>query len=236
MLTIYHIEGRRSESVVWLCEEIGLPYELVFTRGDIGASAARIREINPLMPVAPTIRYGDKLMVETGAILEFLLLRHGEGRLAPPTDSLDYADYLQWLHFAEGSAATRLLSDMARMRMSGEREITPNRFPGTDHVLVGSREVLAFIEAYLAEHPYFGGQVFSAADIIMDMVARFAALLPGIDIRDYPHFAAWQATVEARPAYGRMRAAALPDGKVPGQRLTAALLRGAAGKGAPASA
>ena len=139
---------------------------------------------------------------------------------------MDYADYLQWLHFAEGSAATRLLADMSRMRMSGESEITPNRFPGTDHVLVGTREVLAFIETYLAEHPYFGGQVFSAADIIMDMVVKFAGLLPGIKLADYPHFAAWQKTVEDRPAFKRMRAAALPDGKVPGMSNTAALLRG----------
>jgi glutathione S-transferase len=215
VLTIYHSEGRRSESVVWLCEEIGLPYDLVFTRGDLAASAATIREVNPLMPVAPTIRYGDRIMVETGAILQYLLSQHGEGRLAPAVSSPDYADYLQWLHFAEGSAAARLLADMLRMRLTGAAEIVPNRFPGSYHLLVGSREILAFADAYLAGHPYFGGQMFCAADIAMAIVPKFAERLPGVDMADYPHLTAWQAKVEARPAFTRMRAAALPDGVVP---------------------
>src|SRR5262245_44045023 len=78
-LVIYHIEGRRSQRVVWLCEEIGLPYRLIFTRGDVGASHRTVIEANPLMPLAPTIRYGADLMVESGAILQFLLDRHGRG-------------------------------------------------------------------------------------------------------------------------------------------------------------
>ena len=121
------------------------------------------------------------------------------------------------------------LVDLQANRSRVRREI--DRPGGADGSTIRRRvdpgEVLAFIEAYLAEHPYFGGQVFSAADIIMDMVVKFAAMLPGIALTDYPHFAAWQKTVEARPAFKRMKAAALPDGKVPNQGLTAALLRGA---------
>mgnify|MGYP000656267502 CR=1 FL=1 len=78
VLTIYHLEGRRSERLVWLCEELGLPYTLKYKRGDLAASMAPIREINPLMPVAPTIQYGDQVVVESGAIIEMLLDRHGE--------------------------------------------------------------------------------------------------------------------------------------------------------------
>lgn len=227
VLTIYHIEGRRSQSVVWLCEEIGLAYDLVFTRGDLAASQQAIRDANPLMPLAPSIRYGDQFLVETGAILEFLLSGHGEGRLAPPPTSADYGPYLMWLHFAEGTAMSRISADLTRMRFTGETEVTPNLFPGTTMKLVGTREVIAFIEAFLVEHPYFGGEAFSAADIMMYFPAKFVSMLPGLNDRDYPRLAAWRAVVEGRPAFKRMLTASLPDGKVPNQELTAALLRGA---------
>src|ERR1700733_4286062 len=94
VLKIYHIEGRRSQSVVWLCEEIGLSYDLVFTRGDLAASQQTIRDVNPLMALAPTVRYGDLMMVETAAILEYLLSQHGDAGLAPSTAAADYAHYL----------------------------------------------------------------------------------------------------------------------------------------------
>ena len=225
MLTIYHIEGRRSQAVIWLCEEIGLAYELVFTRGNIAASLDTIRQVNPLLPLAPTIRYKGKVMVETGAILEYLLSQLGGGALVPPQSSLDYADYLMWLHFAEGTAATRILGDMTRMRTSGEPRLTPNIFPGSDMELVGTRHVLRFIEAHLAQSPYFGGPEFSAADIMMHMVARFAGMLP-IDPSEYAGLAAWRARVEQRPAFQRAMAAGLPDGKVPGEAQTTARLMG----------
>src|SRR5688500_10003499 len=62
-LTIYHLEGRRSERIVWFCEELGLPYKLEFKRGDLAGSMQTIRSVNPLMPVAPTVRYGDQVLV-----------------------------------------------------------------------------------------------------------------------------------------------------------------------------
>ncbi len=225
MLTIYHIEGRRSQAVVWLCEEIGLPYKLVFTRGDIGASANTIRGVNPLMPLAPTVRHGDKLLVETAAILQYLLSQHGKGKLEPSPTSPDYAYYLMWLHFAEGTAMSRVSSDMMRMRLTGEKEITPNVFPGTDYKLVGTADVLAFIEDYLAKHPYFGGAQFSAADIMMHFVSRLSRMA-GIKASTYPKLESWRAKMEDRPAFKRMIAAALPDGKSPDEGITAAALMG----------
>src|SRR6516162_11232961 len=110
-LTIYHIEGRRSERIVWLCEELGVPYKLEYKQGDIAASMKTIHEVSPLMPVAPTVRIGDQVMVESGAIIELILAREGKGRLQPAVNSPDYAYYLQWLHFAEGSFASRVVAD-----------------------------------------------------------------------------------------------------------------------------
>src|SRR5277367_4820859 len=74
-LTIYHIEGRRSERIVWLCEELGIPYKLEYKRGDIAASMKTIHDVSPLMPVAPTVRIGNQVMVESGAIIELILAR-----------------------------------------------------------------------------------------------------------------------------------------------------------------
>src|SRR5262245_10261553 len=88
-LTIYHIEGRRSERIVWLCEELGLPYKLEYKRGDVAASMNTIRGISPLMPVAPTVRIYDQVMVESGAIIELILAREGKGRLMPAVNSPD---------------------------------------------------------------------------------------------------------------------------------------------------
>jgi glutathione S-transferase len=215
VVTIYHVEGRRSQRVVWLCEELGIPYDLQFKRGDIAGSMEMIKAVNPLMPVAPTVKIDDSVMIESGAILEYLVQRHGNGKLAPAMDSKDYRNHLMWLHFAEGSAMPRIYVDMQRMMLKGEKTITPNIIPGTNVRLTGSEEVLKFIEDYLSKHPYFGGQAFSAADIMMHIVAVAASQLPGIDMKDYPKFAAWRKTVESRPAFVRASEVALPDGKSP---------------------
>jgi glutathione S-transferase len=80
-ITIYHLEGRRSERIVWLMEELGMPYKLEFKRGDLAGSMASIKAINPGMPVAPTVKYGDQVIVESGAIIEMILNRHAPGKL-----------------------------------------------------------------------------------------------------------------------------------------------------------
>ena len=109
-ITIYHLEGRRSERIVWMMEELKLPYELVYTRGDLRASMASIRALGHEMPMAPTVVYGDQILVESGAIMEMILNRHAPDQLAPAMASDDYPTYLMWMHYAEGSLAARLLS------------------------------------------------------------------------------------------------------------------------------
>ena len=111
VLTIYHTEGRRSERIVWFCEEIGLPYKLMFKSGDLYASAEMAHKINPLMTMFPTVVYNGQVLVESAAILQLLQERYAHGKLAPSPDSPDYVKYLQWLHFAEGSAAPRFITE-----------------------------------------------------------------------------------------------------------------------------
>jgi glutathione S-transferase len=209
-LTIYHIEGRRSERIVWLCEELGIPYKLEYKRGDIAASMKTIHDVSPLMPVAPTVRIGDQVMVESGAIIELILAREGRGRLQPPVNSPDYPYYLQWMHFAEGSFAARVIGDYRVALIQGKPKT-----PAGGYKLVDTEAVLAFMEDYLSKHRYFGGAAFSAADIMMLFPTNITEAVNVADLAPYPHLVAWRNDVQGRPAYQKMLAVARPDG-VPG--------------------
>jgi glutathione S-transferase len=208
-LTIYHIEGRRSERIVWLCEELGRPYKLEFKRGDIAASMQTIRGVSPLMAVAPTVRYGDQVMVESAAIMELLLAREGQGRLRPAVDSADFPYYLQWMHFAEGSFASRAIADYRVEMIQGKKQPAAGRSR-----LVDAEGVVKFADDFLSKHPYFGGNEFSAADIMMVFPTNFAGNLNIVDLEQFPHVIAWRKKMEARPAYQRMLKIARPDGLV----------------------
>lgn len=204
-VTIYHLEGRRSERIVWLMEELGFDYELVYTRGDLGASMAAIRALGHEMPMAPTVQYGDQILVESGAIMEMILHRHAPERLAPALDSADYPEYLMWMHYSEGSLAARLFSDYRAWRIQPPTARSP---------LVDSEAVVQFAENFLAENEWFGGEVFSAADIMMLFPLNVATTLALVDEASFPNVADWKARAEARPAYKRMLAKARPDGMI----------------------
>lgn len=204
-ITIYHLEGRRSERIVWLMEELNLPYKLVYTRGDLAASMASIRKVNPDVPMAPTVTIGDQVLVESGAIIEVILNRYAPGKLQPALNTADYANNLMWMHFAEGSLAARLFSDYrAWMR---EPPTERSRF-------VDSEATVQYAENYLAKHPWFGGADFGGADIMMLFPLNVATTLNIVDGSQFPNVAAWKQKVEARPAYQRMLAAARPDGMI----------------------
>ncbi len=202
-ITIYHLEGRRSERVVWLMEELGLPYQLEYVRGDLMASMAQVRALGHEMPMVPTVVIEDEILVESGAIIELILARYAPGQLAPAPDSEHYAKHLMWMHYAEGSLAARLFSDYRAWRTNP---------PTQRSRLVDSEAVVQFAENHLAEHQWFGGADFSSADIMMLFPLDVATNLNLVDVDQFPNIAAWKERVTARPAYQRMLAAARPDG------------------------
>ena len=204
-ITIYHLENRRSERIVWLMEELGLPYNLVFKRGDLAGSMAEIRKVNPGMPVAPTVTIGDQVMTESGAIIETIINRYAPGRLTPALGSANYANHMIWMHHAEGSLASRVIADYRVWMIAPPKERSR---------LVDSEAEYQFAEDYLAKHPWFGGDEFSAADIMMVFPLNFGMALNVVDKAQFPHINAWKAKIEARPAYQRMLAKARPDGMV----------------------
>jgi len=204
-IVVYHLEGRRSERVVWLMEELGFPYQLEFKRGDLQGSMDLIRAFSPIVPMAPTVKYGDQILVESGAILELILNRHAPGRLQPALNSRDYPHYLMWMHFAEGSLASRLFSDYRAWMAQPPKERSR---------LVDSEAVVEFAESFLQQHAWFGGAEFSAADIMMHFPLRVATDLNLVDRAQFPKVADWKARVEARPAFKQMLAKARPDGMI----------------------
>lgn len=204
-ITIYHLEGRRSERIVWLMEELELPYKLEYVRGSLAGSMAKIRAINPDVPMAPTVTFGDQVLVESGAIMEVILDRYAGGRLQPGLETSDYANHLMWMHFAEGSLAARLFSDYRTWLKAP---------PEKRSRLVDSEATVQHAENYLAKHAWFGGAEFSGADIMMMFPLNVATKLNIVDAEQFPLVAAWKEKIEARPAYVRMLAAARPDGMI----------------------
>ena len=197
MVTIYHLDTSRSERIVWLMEELGLGYELeVFNRGSDIFAPEDLKAIHPLGR-APVIRDGDTVLAESGAIVEYLIARHGGGRLAIAPSEPDFAQYLYWLHYAEGSLMQQLLREWSLERMLPD----PDATPGMARVRANTRLHLSFIDEHLAKHPYFAGQAFTAADIMT--VFSFTTLLHfrGLDLSPYPAITAYLERIKARPAY-----------------------------------
>jgi glutathione S-transferase len=199
-VTIYHIEGSRGERIVWLCEELGIPYTLEVKRGDQMASMLQIRKVNPGMPVSPTVVIDDQMMVESGAIVEVLLAREGKGKLAPAPTSKDFPPYKQWMHYSEGSLAARIFSDYRVAQVQNAKAEAYKPFSGTDS--------LKYVDDFLGKNQYFGGKEFSAADIMMHFPIMYSEMLKMANLNDLPNIAAWKKRVEERPAFQRMVKAA----------------------------
>ena len=206
-IIIYGAEGRRSERIVWLCEELGLPYELHYRRGDVAGSFEDIRKVNPGMAVAPTVIYNGRTLMESGAIIQTILAREGNGKLVPPVKSDDFESYLLFMNYAEGTMAADVVADYRVARAT--TNLAPRGGKETD----GQRS-LHYADDFLATHPYFGGKAFTAADIMMVFPISYAIRMNVADPALYPHIADWQKRVEDRPAFKRMLAAAQPDGRV----------------------
>jgi glutathione S-transferase len=213
--TIYHFEGSRAFRVVWVCEELGLPYRLVYEPGDQLASLLAFRSFHPLMPISPVMSYRGQLVVESGAIIDILLALHGQGRLIPATGSPDFLFHTQWMHFAEGTALARMTTErMVAIATGTDVDKLPKGYraaePGVGFTAVGSAAVFDYVNDFLGKHAYFGGTQFSAADVMMEYAMRIAKLVVWFDTRELAAISAWRNEVEARPAYRRAVDAAAP--------------------------
>jgi glutathione S-transferase len=207
MITIYHLNTSRSERVIWLMEELGLEYKLEKFQREPGMEApASLRAIHPLGK-APVIRDGDTVMIESGAIVEYIIQRHGGGGLAVPVASADYPRYLQWLHFAEGSAMTQFL---VHLFLGGFVPGVDQTSPWVARTKERSTGMLKYIDSELGARPYFAGQEFTAADLMMMFPFFIAKNFLQLDFAPYANIAAYLQRIEKRPAYQKAMAIANP--------------------------
>jgi glutathione S-transferase len=204
MLTVHHLGISQSERIVWLCEELGLDYDLKLyaRRADNRLAPDDYKALHP-MGIAPVITDGDLVLGESGAICEYICGRHGQGRLAPGPDDPDFADHLFWFHWSNGTFMTTL---MMQLVLSGGGKDNPAA------VFVGdrSRRGWAMAEARLGEAPFFGGRNLTTADIMMVYCLTTSRAFRGTSLDGHPNLQAYLQRIGARPAYQRAMAKAEP--------------------------
>lgn len=206
MITICHLTRSRSERIVWLMEELRLEYRLeVYPREPTGAAPTAMRDIHAIGK-APIIRDGDIVLAESGAIVEYLVQRHGNGRLAVPPDSPDFARYCYWMHFAEGSLMSLMLIVLVLTRVPEAKE-SPVKARQLDRL----KRMLAFVDGELAGRTYFAGENFTAADVMMAFPFTTMRLFLDYDLSPYANIAAYLERIGSRPAYRKAMALAGPE-------------------------
>jgi glutathione S-transferase len=211
MITVHHLENSRSQRVLWLLEELGLPYDIKRYQRDPKTSLApaALRQVHPLGK-SPVITDGEVTVAESGAIVEYLVERHGKGRLVPPPGSDERLRYTYWLHFAEGSAMPPLLMTLVFDKVKNApmpffikpiaRAIAGKVMDG--FVTPNLKNQFDFMEAELERSTWFAGDEFTAADVQMSFPLEAAAQRAGLgDSR--PKLMAFLKRIHARPAYRR---------------------------------
>ena len=210
MITVHHLDNSRSLRVLWMLEELGLPYEVKRYRRDPKTMLAppELRRVHPLGK-SPVITDGGLTLAESGAILEYLVETYGEGRFVPLAKA-DRVRYRYWMHYAEGSAMPPLLLKLVFDRV----EASPAPFfvrPVLRKIASSVKSAfvqpqielhLEYLEGELARSPWFAGEGFTAADIQMSFPIEAAAARGGLDA-SRPRLMDFLARIHARPAYER---------------------------------
>lgn len=210
MIVVHHLNDSRSQRVLWLLEELELPYEVRRYQRDPKTLLAppELREIHPLGK-APVLEDGPVRVAETGAIVDYLLETYGNGRLRPAAGTGDARRFVYWTHYAEGSAMPPLLLKLVFSQL-------PLRAPALLRPLVkavAGKTLAGFVDPQIATHVafwesslegsgWFAGEGFTAADVMMSFPLETAASR-AIDLSRHPRLEAFLKTIHARPSYQR---------------------------------
>jgi len=211
MIVVHHLENSRSQRVLWLLEELGVPYEVKRYARDPQTmlAPAALRAVHPLGK-SPVVTDDGQTVAESGAIVEYLVGRYGEGRLAPPQDTPERQRYRYWMHYAEGSLMPPLLLKLVFDRVESApmpffvKPIARSIAGRAKSSFIGPQIALHldWIESELGRSTWFAGDELSAADIQMSFPLEAAAARGGLDVRR-PRTMAFLERVHARPAYRR---------------------------------
>ena len=211
MIIVHHLNNSRSQRVLWLLEELGLDYDVKRYERDPKTmlAPASLREVHPLGK-SPVISDGNLTVAESGAIIEYLVDRYGDGRLSPAPGTSDRLRYTYWMHYAEGSAMPPLLLKLVFDRV----ESGPMPFlvkPVAKAIAQRAKKTfiqpqierhLDYLENELDKHKWFAGRSFSAADIQMSFPLEAAAARGGLDAKR-PKLMDFLERIHKRPAYKR---------------------------------
>ena len=194
MITVHHLNDSRSQRILWLCEELGTGYDIKFYQRDATTSLAPpdLKAIHPLSK-SPVIEDGEIKVAESGAIVDYLIRAHGNGALAPAPGTTLHEAYLEWLHFAEGSA---MLPFMLKLYTGRLGNAAAPLAPRIDEQVASH---LAYFDAELGDSDWLVGNSLSGADIMMSFIAELAAMRG--PIADYPRLLAYARRIQARPAW-----------------------------------
>lgn len=211
MIIVHHLNNSRSQRVLWLLEELGVPYEIRKYERDAKTMLAppELQKVHPLGK-SPVITDGDVTVAESGAIIEYLVERYGNGRLAPAIGTLERLRWRYWMHFAEGSAMPPLLLKLIFDKVASApmpffvKPIARGISNKVQSMMVtpNLKRQLDFMEGELAQSEWFVGNEFSAADVQMSFPIEAAAQRAGLDA-SRPKLMNWLKRIHARPAYRR---------------------------------
>lgn len=194
MLVVHHLNNSRSQRILWLLEELNVPYDIKLYQRNPETQLAppELKKISPLGK-SPVVQDGDQILIESGAIIETLVRKQGGGRLAPAADTPAFDSYIQWLHYAEGSAMLPLMLNLyvGKLKDAG--------VPLHPRIESEIDNHLSYIESALTGQDYLLGDELTAADIQMSFIGEIAGRFGKLE--KYPAIAGWVKRFQARPAY-----------------------------------
>ncbi len=199
-MKVHHAPGTRSVRIIWLLEELGLPYEVELHKlGDAEMRSPEYAKVHPMGRV-PALIDGDVTIFESGAIVEYVLARYGNGRLLPATDSADFPGYLQWLHYAEGMIMPPVNTIVVETILLPEERRNQTNVDRATKLLT---RMLGAVDRHMEGREYLAG-AFSGADIMTGHACSVAKRL-GADVSGMPNASAYIERIEARPALVKAR-------------------------------
>ncbi len=196
MIELHHLNASRSRRITWLLEELGVDYRVHAYQRDPATRFAppALAAVHPLGK-SPVLTDDGRVIIESGAIVDYLIRHYGKGRFAPAMDSPDYERYVQFLHYAEGSAALPLIMKLYLGRL-GDAAL-----PLVPRVESEIRNHIGWLQSEIAGRAFFVGDDLTGADIQLLFIAQLAERLEGKEA--FPDLLRWAAAMETRPAYQR---------------------------------
>jgi glutathione S-transferase len=197
MLEVHHLNNSRSQRVLWLLEELGTAYRIVPYQRDAKTMLAppSLKAIHPLGK-SPVIRDGDQVIAESGAIIEYLVERYGDGKFTPPKNTPAFERYRYWMHYAEGSLMPPLLIKLYLGRVGEPAKALLERIEGQIQMH------LDYIESALGSNAFITGAEFTAADVQVSFPVELVAT-QGLLGEKHPQLRKWLQRLHQRPAYTR---------------------------------